>query len=359
MIERRFDVVSAEQLEQLASEPLPLGLGASVTRVLYRDLYLDTDDDQLQRRGIACRLRLGSDDRRTLTLFVGAPNDPAPPTRYEANVGTTDPRVALASSTEPARRLTAIIDTRLLLVRLELQIERVQRSTDPDLFGRKRLHLMYDRVHVRSGSSSRAFHHLTVRGQRRRSQFFERVAHALEQQSGLRPIVAGTPERAQLLLKWMEREERGRAALADAGALLVVTRANRFALFRRGEYLAFPFERGSGVGVARTLLDRCTHQAGSDCRLLGKVSSIGPLPSFEVWSAELSQGGDVSRDMGEAVWLDVPQALSQGASLQADAIAALAIAIRSGLLTEGRISTELRRSVEIAGWGVTAASAEG
>ncbi len=359
MIERRFDVVSAEQLEQLASDALPVGLEGSVTRVLYRDLYIDTDDDQLKRQSIACRLRLGSDDRRTLTLFVGAPNDPAPPVRYEANVDTTDPRVALAGGTEPARRLMAIIDTRLLLVRLELQIERVQRSTDSDWLGRKRLHLMYDRVHVRSGPTSRAFHHLTVRGQRRRRALFDRVTHALEKQSGLRPIVAGTPERAQLLLKWMEREERGRASLADAGALLVLTREHRFALLQRGETLAFPFERGSGVGVARTLLDRCTRQAGSDCRLVGKVSSIGPLPQFEVWTAELAGGGEISKDMGEAVWLDLKTALAIAGTIQADALAAIAVAARSGLITEGRVSVEVRRSVEIAGWGLTAMSAEG
>jgi polyphosphate kinase len=359
VIERRFDVVSAEQLEQLASAPLPLGLAGSVTRVLYRDLYIDTDDDQLQRQGIGCRLRLGSDDRRTLTLFIGKPNDQAPPRRYEAAVSTTDPRTALAGDTEPARRLTAIIDTRLLLVRLELQIERVQRSTDVDWLGRPRLHLMYDRVHVRSGSTSRAFHHLTVRGQRRRHARFDRVTHALEQQSGLRPIVAGTPERAQLLLKWMEREERGRASVADTSAMLVITRGNRFAVFKRGDHLGFPSERGSGVGVARTMLDRCTHQAGSDCRLLGKVSSIGPSPSFEVWSAALAADGDVSRDMGEAVWLDMAGALAQASSLQADTLAGLAVAIRSGLLAEGRVSIEMRRSVEIAGWGLAAASAEG
>jgi polyphosphate kinase len=359
VIERRFDVVSAEQLEQLASEDLPLGLEGPSTRVLYRDLYIDTDDDQLQRQGISCRLRLGSDDRRVLTLFVGAPNDPAPPKRYEASVDTTDPRMALASGTEPARRLTAIIDTRLLLVRLELQIERVQRSTDSDLLGRKRLHLMYDRVHVRSGATTRAFHHLTVRGQRRRRALFDRVTHALEKQSGLRSIVAGTPERAQLLLKWMEREERGRASVADAGAILVLTREHRFAMFHRGETLAFPFERGSGVGVARTLLDRCTNQAGSDCRLVGKVSSIGPLPQFEVWTAELSTGGEVSKDMGEAVWLDLKSALALAGTIQPDALAAIAVATRSGLVTEGRVSVEMRRSVEVAGWGLTAMSAEG
>jgi len=360
VIERRFDVVSAEHLEKLASEPLPLGLSASTTRVLYRDLYLDTDDDQLQRRALSCRLRLGSDDRRTLTLFVGTPDEPAPPKRYEASVDSADPRVALMGTTEPARRLAAIIDIRLLLTRLELQIERVQRSTDADLLGRNRLHLMYDRVHVRSGSLSRAFHHLTVRGQRRRRSIFERLATQLQSSAGLRPIVAGTPERARLLLKWMEREERGRAKIADAASVLVLTRASRFALFKRGDVFAFPVERGSGVGVARTLLDRCTRDAVSDCRLLGRVTSIGPAPGFDVWTAEIAPTAELARDLGDAVWMDGAGALDQAASLQPDALAALSVAMRSGYLTEGE-SGKLRRSMEIAGWGlgVGAVSAEG
>src|SRR5438105_9660812 len=120
--ERRFDVVSAEQLEKLASEPLPLGMEATSARVLYRDLYVDTADDQLQRRGLTCRLRVGSDDRRLLTVFVGTVNDPAPPRRYEARVASADPRVALTSGTEPARRLAAVVDFRLLQTKIELQV---------------------------------------------------------------------------------------------------------------------------------------------------------------------------------------------------------------------------------------------
>jgi polyphosphate kinase len=361
MIERRFDVVSAEHLEKLASEELPLGLKATSTRVLYRDLYIDTEDDQLQRRGLSCRLRLGSDDRRTLTLFVGTPNEPTPtpPKRYEAAVDSADPRVVLAGTTEPARRLAAIIDTRLLLTRLELQIERVQRNTDADLLGRHRLHLMYDRVHVRSGALSRAFHHLTVRGQLRRRELFERFALDLQNQSGLRPIVAGTPERAQLLLKWMEREERGRAKTADSASVLVLTRAAKFALFKRGDMLAFPTERGSGVGVARTLLDRCTRNAVSDCRLLGKVTSIGPLPGFDLWAAEISTTAELSRDMGDVVWMDSASALAKAGSLQPDALAALSVMMRSGYLTEAETGG-VRRSIEISGWGLGAAvSSEG
>src|SRR5207248_1104400 len=197
------------------------------------DFYLDTDDDRLQRRGLTCRLRVGSDDRRQLTVFVGTSNDPSAPRRYEAQVDTADPRLALLGGSEPARRLAAVVDFRLLQTKLELEVERVERVGDADWMGHPRLFLYYDRIHVRSGISSRAFHQLTVRSTRRGDRVFEHVCAELRDGAGLRPIVAGTRERAQLLLKWMEREERGRAKLSDVGVALVLTRASQIALFKR------------------------------------------------------------------------------------------------------------------------------
>jgi len=359
---RRYDVVSADHLEKLAAQPLPLALPSQSTRVLYRDLYIDTDDDHLQRRGITCRLRVGSDDRRVLTLFVGMAGDPAPSRRYEAAVDSTDPRVVLATDTEPARRLAAVVDARLLQVRIELQVERIVRVADPDWLGRQRLHLLYDRVHVRSGTSSRAFHQLTVRSSRRDAAMFDRVCVELQDRAGLRPIVAGTRERAQLLLKWMEREERGRAKLSDSGVILLLTRGPRVALFDRAGVLFLPLERGTGVGVARTLLDRFTRLPASDARLLGKVTSIGPMPTIEVWAADVLPDADVARDQGEVVWLDGDAVLDRAAALSPDALAALAVASRAGLLAEHRDArADSRRSVELTGWGsaLPSQSAEG
>ncbi|HET9454360.1 MAG TPA: polyphosphate kinase 1 [Gemmatimonadaceae bacterium] len=359
--ERRYDVVSSEQLEKLATEALPLPTRLASTRVLYRDLYIDTDDDQLQRRGITCRLRVGSDDRRTLTLFVGTPDDPAPPRRFEAPVPSADPRAALTGDTEPARRLSAIVDTRLLQTRIELQVERVLREGDTDWLGTPRLQLMYDRVHVRSGTSSRAFHQLTVRSTRRDSRIFERVCAELQDRAGLRQIVAGTRERAALLLKWMEREERGRAKLSDTGVTLLLTRGTSLALLRRGDLLFLPLERGSGVGVARTLLDRCTTRAGSDARMLGKMSSIGPMPTVEVWTADLLADAEVARDQGDVVWLAGDEILREAARLHPDALAAVSVALRAGIVPDNReASAQSRRSIEISGWSLGhGVSAEG
>jgi polyphosphate kinase len=349
--ERRFDVVSAEQLEKLASEPLPFGIRSSSTRVLYRDLYIDTADDQLQRRGLTCRLRVGSDDRRLLTVFVGTLNDPAPPRRYEAAVESADPRVALTSGSEPARRLAAVVDFRLLQTKLELQVERIERRADVDWLGRPRLYLLYDRVHVRSGTSSRAFHQLTVRSDRRAAETFERFCGDLQDTAGLRPIVAGTRERAQLLLKWMEREERGRAKISDAGVALILIQGSQVVLFKRGTVLFLPFEHGSGVGVARTLLDRCTREAGADTRLIGKLSSIGPMPTVEVWTAELSLSASIATDQGEAIWLGPMEALDRAPELHPDTLAALSVGVRSGLLVEDGVpKTDPRHTVELTGW---------
>src|SRR5258705_5846408 len=100
----------------------------------------------------------------------------------------------------------------------------------------------------------------------------------------------------------MEREERGRAKVSDAGVAVVLMRGSRVALFKRGDVIFLPFEKGFGVGVARTLLDRCCREPGSDARLLGKLSSLGPMPTVEVWTAELPMNAVVTKEHGDAIW---------------------------------------------------------
>src|SRR5690349_2465525 len=64
MIESRFDVVTSEQLEALVARPIPGAPAVAPVSLRYRDLYLDSADELLERRGITCRLRVGSDDTR-------------------------------------------------------------------------------------------------------------------------------------------------------------------------------------------------------------------------------------------------------------------------------------------------------
>src|SRR5207249_5446296 len=62
MTELRWSLPSAESLNELLAAPLPLGLRAGPTRrTFHRDLYFDTPDGDLRRRGATCRLRFHVD----------------------------------------------------------------------------------------------------------------------------------------------------------------------------------------------------------------------------------------------------------------------------------------------------------
>ena len=229
----RFDVPSAAQLMELATAPLPpaLRVGAP-TRTLYRELYLDTADGALRRRGVTCRLRLDVDDRRVLSLRVGTPPDaavPVAPRVVAAPVRAAEPAAALAEDTAPGRRLRAIVDPALLEVRVALEVERWTRTACPDWLRRPRLELHFDRVTVRRGTATRGFQQLCVHRRRGDGPALEELATALEHGHGLRRVAAGRRERAELLLKWMQSAEdapsTGSSSSQESGAMEIVAAA--------------------------------------------------------------------------------------------------------------------------------------
>src|SRR5439155_1671681 len=108
-------------------------------------VYLDAPDRTLRRRGVTCRFRTRIDDRRLLTLRVEpGPGDVGPPQLYEAEVAELDEASALAGSSDPARRLRALIDPQLLTSRIEFETERRRRRSRPRWFGNAVYELCYD-----------------------------------------------------------------------------------------------------------------------------------------------------------------------------------------------------------------------
>src|SRR2546430_3545791 len=116
----RWDVPSAEALQALWADPLPLGLRAGPARRCFlRDLYFDTPAADLRRRDIACRVRFAADDRRTLVL------EGLRPGRADAaGVAELDPAAIFAGGSGPARRLRALIDPAPLVPSVELETGR-------------------------------------------------------------------------------------------------------------------------------------------------------------------------------------------------------------------------------------------
>ncbi|MGI9078097.1 MAG: CYTH domain-containing protein, partial [Gemmatimonadaceae bacterium] len=209
MREFRFDIPSIELLRQLLSAPLPLGFrGSDPERSLHRDIYLDSPDETLKRRGVSCRLRFCADDRRFLTLEIGSPDKTGDQNveRFSAHTEASDARLAVTGESPPARRLRGIMDPASLAPVLQVETERWTRRAASGWFGPKAAFL-YDIVTVRSGATSKSFQQLTVIPLGGGILSAEKLESELREAHGLRISRASTYERARLLLKWMRGED--------------------------------------------------------------------------------------------------------------------------------------------------------
>jgi len=204
----RCELLSADQLAMLAAGPLPSGLSASeARRSLHRDVYLDTPDDSLRRRGIVCRLRTRADGEGTLTLRVVSP-----PLNLEVATHGADVRDALAARNDVTKRLRGIVDPSALGVRVDLEVDRLTRSALSDWLGRPRLVVHLDRVSVRRNGQTGAATYFQMCAHRLRGGEAELadLERALELQHGIRASGIGARERAELALKWSKLDDRSR-----------------------------------------------------------------------------------------------------------------------------------------------------
>jgi polyphosphate kinase len=174
---------------------------------MHRDLYLDTADDTLRRRGILCRLRFRDSDERVLSLRI-ATGAGARGLRVDAAVRSSDLARALAENNAATRRLRALVDPTLLQSRLELEVDRLTRTAHPDLFRRPRFELHYDRVTVRRNGIGRTFHQLCGHRRRGSAEELARLAGALEAEHGLRSLGSDPRDHAGLLIRWARDEIR-------------------------------------------------------------------------------------------------------------------------------------------------------
>jgi polyphosphate kinase len=207
MGEFRCELLSADQLASLASGPLPHGIPADAARrSLHRDMYLDTSDDVLRQRGIVCRLRADAEGRGTLLLRIAESNGDGP-VRVEAPTRSVDVAGALAENTDVVRRLRGIIDPSSLVVRTDLEVDRLSRSAARDWLRRPKLEVHLDRVTIRWNGTSASFLQLCAH-QLRGGDDEELLAlqRAIEDEHGLRASRVTARERAELAVKWSRLE---------------------------------------------------------------------------------------------------------------------------------------------------------
>ncbi len=209
----RCELLSADQLGALASGPLPPGIAAGeARRSLHRDLYLDTADDSLRRRGVTCRLRLDTKGEAALTLRIAGGEADGSETRVVSRVAAVDAQSAMAAESEVSKRIRGIIDPSLLQVRVDLEVDRLTRRASLDWLRRPRLSVHLDRITVRRNGTTARFFQMCAHRLRGDASQLESLERALEQEHGVRRSAVPTHERAELAIKWAKLEDVPRSA---------------------------------------------------------------------------------------------------------------------------------------------------
>lgn len=328
--ELKWDVPTLDLLRELAAGRLPLRLPSTpATHTFHRDLYFDTGDGSLSRRGIICRWRAGADDRRVLTVgFPGAPF-------VSSDSPETDAAAALAGSSEAARRLRGAADPAALRVLAELEVDRLMRQSLSPWPWRGRFTLVYDAVSVRRSGIARTFQELKVRRIRAGAPTLERISQAIGSTAGLRLMLEPKLARAQRVAAALESEALSRALASGRSVALLALDRGRVALRRVGSELRLPVAEGQGEAACRHLLRETTGSGVADLALLGTVPGAGATRLLDVWIARR-----VRRDQetaGSVEWLPLEDVVAKAGSPgleDAETLGAIAFALRSGVTPE-------------------------
>jgi len=331
----RFEVPSQDVLQVLVNAPLPLGLrGGRPARSFHRDIYLDTPDGELQRAGVSCRFRIGTDDRRSLRVTIRSAVAGGALVEYdqfESEVPDVEPLDALQGGSEPARRLRAVVDPLRLGVRVELQVERVLRVVRPRWLPIKTLEIAYDVVSVHSGGLSRTFCEMRLRRVGPGGPATEEVAEALQRELGLRPMPARRVERAEELLSAMETEPTATAATRIPEVAVIAVGAGAVALRFDGGGLRLPVREGRGEESARRLARELLGADGAPLELLGTLAASPSSATMEVWLARRGPGDAAGPAAESTRWVrlvDVVRLAGAPAMRDGRTLAALALLAR-------------------------------
>jgi len=341
--EWKAEVPTLDLLNRMAADALPLGLRSGPVEPFFqRDIYFDSADWTLRRRGVSCRFRIRVDDRRILTLrTVGRWEGGVPlvlPQTFEADVSELEGAQALTGTSDPARRLRSLIEPSLLLPRIQFETERRLRHTRAGWFSRGRYEVVYDVVTVRSQQMALAFQELKIRELARGRPGLDRLARAFQEQYGLRPLLVGKVDRAAKVLRDLESGALAQVARGGREVAVVAVEEGSVAMLAESTSLTLPVRGGKGEETCREILRACFGSADGQVRFLGTAPGglAGTRPLLEVWLARVA-GGRSAGVAGRVQWVPFEDLLAAAGSpglRDPRTLAALTVAARSDVLAD-------------------------
>jgi len=287
-----------DALDRIATGPLPAGMedggrergdgeqGAGTAPEFFRDVYYDTLELDLRRRGATAGVRFHPSGELTLAVEVRGSEDALPDSAV-ATAPSGDPQALFAAESEPARLLRALVDPSSLSPWLEVETRRrVRRAAAPSTEGDGpvEMEIACDERTVRDRDVSAELFEVEVRLADDTDEG-RAAARALETEFGL-ALLAGDPLRRwsrsleETEVDWLEEAVRSSRRVA-----VVAYRGGRVALLNRGGSLQVPAGRGTGLEAARRVLGEVLNADGR-LRLAGTGPGSARHPATEVWFAD-------------------------------------------------------------------------
>ncbi|MDT8340517.1 MAG: CYTH domain-containing protein, partial [Longimicrobiales bacterium] len=337
----RLDVDRPETLRNLVTTPLPYGLrDGPAERVTLRDIYYDTPERDLERRGAVCRVRLDPVDGRTLRVKLRAlEGDEAGGTRTVASapVQNDDDHEAFRAETDAGRLLRSLVDPAALTPVMEIDTDRWRRSARWLWFRRPCLEFTYDVLTSRMGDRAVSFGRIRLRPRSGPGPSLARVGRTLVDAVGVRPSLAGNYRRARELIRSTEAEQLAQGLTARGRCVVLPFQSGQLGLLRRPDGLVAIEGTGTGEESCREALDRALGTTQAQLRLLGTAPAAGSRPSLEVWLARRIpglEGAPAGRDLAWTPLERLPELVGTPLLRHGHTLAALQVSARSDLMRE-------------------------
>ncbi len=333
----RVGVPDAAVLEEILRDPLPLGLRSGGShRVFHRDVYYDTADRMLEKRGVVCRVRIASGGVGNLTLKIRETPRGGPD---QGNVFTAtiapDGESPFEDDNDVVRILQAIVDPDRLSPRVELETDRVVRTARHRWLFRPLFELHHDTVIVRAGERAGSFYEITIRRIGTGGPDVTRVSRELERRYRTWVVLGDKLARARAFFAAKDLESLEDAVRSAREVAILPFDLGRIGLSVKQGVLTVLSGPGSGEDGCRKLLREVFGSGEAQLRRLGTTRAVGDRPAMEVW---LARRIPAARNPGSPLeWLLLQQAVSLVGSpsvRDARTLAALHLATRSDLMDE-------------------------
>lgn len=288
----RFAAPDRETLDRIAAGelPPPISAGEALADELFRDVYHDSPEMELRRRGTTAGVRYHANGQVTLAVEVRAVHGARP--RSEAQTADAAGREAIFETEGPAvALLRAVIDPDRLRPWLEVATRRRTRPpADPATEDGFAAEVACDERSVRDRDVSAELFEVELRLPED-SDAAREAARELERAFGL-TLLTGDPLRRwtrsleETEVDWLEEAVRLSRRVA-----VVVYRGGRVMLLRREHGVRIPTGAGTGLEAARRVLRESLLTEGR-VRLIGTGPGSARQPATEVWLSEDAEPGE-------------------------------------------------------------------